>query len=547
MGIKQDILQEVCNLAARQVQDIYPSLQATFVPHTGGTFHEVVATSDYALMRHPAARIAQGILEKNNNREQSSFLGMAISHQIKWFGLASSDHILALFNINTDEFSNGKDLRRTVYHLLWHTIDLVEIRRRPEYVNKFRSGPMIPKRSPMNLARLNLQADVFSSIMCALQGEEDSLENLARTRAFDSISAVSTRRAEDYPFVIALESAQYAYTQLMAAKPLRAKYMFYAHQIADEVGKTFDDQSIRQWWGFTEPAQDMAWRNAAKDFILGCAVNTSEDPFVRATGHLVADITQISPASNESLNEDYNAFVKSETNQVLHGDIMEKTFDEAVRRGIREESGQPLITAANAQNENLAEGAILGWCANALQAAARAFDNALTSGMSPVQAARLEFEGTKDSTPWETLRKIGEAIIEQKRKGYAVTVGNVAEICNTNPVFAPVLNSIRVTMKDASYVQKLEAANDMAAHMSKGFEPAAAPQMKGPAPSAPAGPSAAPSTPAAPAAGGYVAPPSMPGFGGSAGANMMRQRMMQEKMRQQELAKSSKGEEDRSQ
>lgn len=532
MGIKADKLQEICNLAARQVQDIYPSLQAVFIPHTEGTFHEVVTTGDYDIMRHPAARTARSILEKNNNREQSSFLGMAISHQVKWFGLASTDHILAMFNINTDEFKSPRDARRIIYHLIWHAIDLVEIRRRPEYASKFRSGPMIPKRSPMNLARLNLQADVFSSVMCGLQGEENALASLAQDRAHDAIGTVRTRRAEDYPFVIALEAAQYAYSELLKIKPIRQKYMSYAYQIADEVGKTFDDQSIRQWWRFAEPAQDMAWRSFPKEFILGCAVSTSEDPFVRATGHLVSDIAGVVPIMGASLDGAYNAFARAEANQLLHSEIMERTFEEAILRGVKEESGQPLISAANAQNEGLAEGIILGWCASALQAAGRAFDSALSNGMSPTQAARLEFQGTKDSTTWDTLRKIGESIVEQKRKGYAVTLGNVAEICNSNPAFAPVLGSIRVTMKEPTYLKKLEIANDLSMGMGKGLEPMA-PQISGPAPATPA--PATPAANAAPTAANYApsAPPA-PGMGSSGVSAAMRQRMLQERLRQQE-------------
>lgn len=523
MAIKEDILQEICNLATRQVQELYPDVQAMFIPHAGGMFHEVISTSEHEAAKHPAGKIARSILEKNNNREQSSFLGMAISHQVKWLGLASNDKMLALFNLNTDDFKDAKDARRTIYHLAWHAIDLVEVRRRPEYVSKFRSGPMIPKRSPMNLARLNLQSDVFSAIMCGLQGEENALDVLAKQRALDSISPVHARRAEDYPYVIALEAAQYAYSELAVLKPPRSKYMQYARQMAIEVGQTFDDKSIRQWWGFSEPGQDMAWRNFPKEIILGCAIHTSEDPFVRATGHLIADITGLMPLSGLKLGASYNAYANTQANQVLHREMMEKTFEEAMARGVETESGQPLLLAANEQNEHLAEGVIMGWCGHALQAAARAFENALSSGISPIQAARLEFEGNKDATTWDMLKKIGDAIIDQRRKGYAVTLGNVAEIANENPTFAPVLGSIRVTMKDPSYIQKLEAANDLS------LRPAS------PAPSTAAPSAPVPKGPEVPA---YSAPTmAAPGLGGNAATRHRAAMITQEK--------SKTGEEDR--
>lgn len=526
MGIKIEILQEICNLATKQVQELYPDLEMMFIPHEPGQFHEIISMNEYEIMRHPAGKVAQSIIEKNVQRDISSFLGMAVHREVKWMGLASQENILALFNLNTGDFKGAKEARRTIYHMIWHAIDLLEIRRLPEYASKFRTGPMIPKRSPMNLARLNLQADAFSSVMGALLGEEDALDIVARQRAIDSIHPVHERRAEDYPFVIAMESAKYAYEEILQLKPARAKFMFYARQLAHELGNTFDDASIRNWWGFSEPAQDMAWRNFRPEMILGCATSTSEDAFVRATGHLVCEIADITPIPLSGLEGHYNAFSNAENNHVLHREIAEKTFADAIARGVIEESGRPLALAANEQNENLSEGNIIGWCANALQAAARSFENALSSGVSPVQAARMEFEGTKDVPTWDTLKKIGEGIVDQKRAGLATTLGSVAEICSEQPAFSPMLNSIRTTMKDPSYVKKLEAANDLA------LRPAA------PAPSTPA--------PVAPAAAPtYSAPAAGPSMGGN--PNIARQRALLEKLRQEQLRDSGGGDDGRTQ
>jgi hypothetical protein len=322
-------------------------------------------------------------------------------------------------------------------------------------------------------------------------GEENAIDTLARKRAMDAILPVHARRAEDYPFVIAVEGAKYACEAIQELKPQRSKFMFFARQLAVEIGYTFDDSSIRNWWGFSEPAQDMAWRNFSPETILGCATSTSDDPFVRATGHLVSDIVNIVPMSSMKLGNVYNAYMKSQQNHLLHREIAEKTFADAIARGVKEESGRPLVLAANEQNENLAEGNILGWCANALQAAARAFDSALTSGTSPMQAARMQFEGTKDIPEWDNLKKVGNSVVGQKRAGLAVTMGTIAEICNSDPLFAPMLNSIRFTMQDPDYIQKLEMSNDLA------MRPAPAPAPAPPAPAAPAyaGPVFAPGGP----------------------------------------------------
>lgn len=495
MTIKPDILQEICTTAKLQLQDLYPEAKLLYVHHQSGNLQEIVVSKDFDMPKHPCAKMAQTMLEKNCAREHSSFIGLAVRQNSKWFGLSKTDHVLSVLNINTEQYDSARDCRRSLYHHLWHAIDLLEIRKRPDYSTKFKSGPMVPRRSPMNMARLNLQADAFSATMCALLGEDDAIDILATKRAMDSITPSSHRKAEDYPFPIAYESMLFAYRELKALKPPKQKFMFFARQLAFEVGRAFDDENIHQWWGFSEPAQEMAWHNFSPETILGCAIKTSADPFVRAVGLLVSDITGKDPATIDENFKSFNAYANKDDTKKLHRELMEKAFDDAVSKGLFEESGQPFMIAANKQNEDLTNGVFLGWCANALQAAARAFESALSSGAPPAQAARMQFEGDKHTPDFEDIEKVGQSVIEQKRKGFATTLGDIADICVKNTSFLPVLNSIRMTLKDPAYIQKLETANDIT--------PQAMPARPAFAPSAPAPVAATPATPAF----------SAPGFG----------------------------------
>ncbi len=447
MTIKTDILQDICSLAAKQVQDLYPDVELLFVPHQMGKLAEVVKLGEHGMMKHPAGRTALDILEKNKHHDLTGFLGLAIDRKTKMFGLASNESILAIINVNMDEFAAPKDLRRAVYHHAWHAIDLLDIRKRPEYKSKFKSGPMIPKRSPMNLARLNLQADVFSAVMSGLQGEEDAIDVLAAQRAMDSLRPVHSRRAQDYPFVIAMEAAKFGFQKLVELKPTRIKYLYYARQLALEVGYTFDETSIRQWWGFSQPAQDMAWRNQPGEIILGSAIVSAEDSYIRATGHLVCDITGVLPNEAAHLMPHYNAYAPKEHNQTLHAELMIKAFDEALVLSVSEDNGWPLVAAAHKQNQSLPEGVVLGWCANALYAAARSFDAALASGRNAAQAARMEFEGSKDSTNWDALEKLGDDIVDHRRRGEKVTLDMIATLCQSDKELAPVQSAIGVTKR----------------------------------------------------------------------------------------------------
>lgn len=462
MAIKPDILLEICNLAERQVKELHPNFTSIFLLHENGTFSDVVDARQHEIFKHPSVKTIEGILEKNISKNQSDFLGLAITHELKWFGLSSRENMLALFNLNIDDFTSPADARHEIYHLIWHALDLIEIRRRREYAEKFRSGPMIPKRSSINLARTNVQADAFASIMCALQGEDNVIQDIALKRIMSALTPTSSNRAEDYPFVVALDTVRYAYEELLDLPPQRGKYMIYARQIAAEVGRTLDDKDIRDWWGFSEPALDMAWKKMAPAMILGCATHTGENPFVRTIAHLAGEIADITIYPSFKLDGYYNSYATQEQNRILHREMMQKAFEEIMKKGSAEEIAKALMATANEQNKKLADGLILGWCAEALQSTSQALNKAIISGLPPIQAARLQFEGTKNDTEWEALYKISLAVMENKRQGQIATLSSLAEICSTNPSYATVLSSIRVTMKDSQYVQTLQAANDLA-------------------------------------------------------------------------------------
>jgi hypothetical protein len=512
MALKLELLEDICATTSAQVKDLYPDMELMFIVHDSGQFQDVVKTREYAVSLHPAGDIARTILERNSHRELSGFIGLAMQSKATWLGLGRKENILALFNINMGEFENLREARRMIYHLAWHAIDLYDVRQRREYAAKFRTGPLIPKRSPMNLARLNLQADIFAFIMCGLMGEEKSLHDTAMLRARNSLLPLYSSRAEDYPFMIGYETADYAYNEVSSSQPPKGKFVSFARQAALEVSQAFDDGNIRQWWGFSEPAQDMAWRNFTPETILACAINTSPDPFVRAIGHLIADFSRVAPATNTEVIKIYNSFMPQEQNKLLHREIMEQTFQDAISRGIEMESGQPLLVAANMQNESLLEGRILGWCANALQASARAFENALASGVSPAQAATLEFESTKEDASWDSIKKLGEEIIEKKRQGVAMTMNTMADFCAGNNKFAVIAGAVKATISYAPAGPALTAAND--------FTPAFA----SPAPSSPAPKGPAPVQP------GFTAAPSGPALGGG-GNQAFRQQVMAERQR----------------
>lgn len=512
MAVDKNSIQSICDKITQEIAQLYAGLNLHFIVHGRADFNEMLALSEHVIITHPAASAAQAIIRKQATNSKTSFLGLAIHQQKKMFGLKSNDEILALININIDDLKNEEEALETAYHLAWHAIDLYEIRREPQYRKKFADGPMVPKRSALNLSKANMQADIFAALIVALKNGKESIKNIAERRGLNSLTAAAHVKAEDYPYIIAQEACQFALFELKDQRvSTEENIITKCRQISLDIGQAFDETSIRQWWSYATPAQDMAWRGFSKENILGAAVNTCDDTFVRATSLMVAQTTNIEPSPAAELEHTYNAFLDTKSQAIAHAALVDTVFEDAITEAESEgDSGETggsraLMNAANKQNEKLTDGHILGWCAHALQEAAHAFEKALIAGSSPTQAARMHFEGNKGDTSWDMLKELGENIVEQRRQGFAVTMGHIAEIAHNHPAFAPVLGSLKITMNDPGYLQKLEAANDLAVTPTT---PANTPSMtpntptpKGPAPKGPelSGPQAVPQQ--APASG----------------------------------------------
>ncbi len=512
-----EIIHRLCGELQQDLAVSHPGLSLHFIMHNEGELRDSIALAEHEIIMHPAGEAACNILRRHTKNERSAFIGLAVAKESKMMGFKQVDHLMALFTLNYSDFDSEESVYAQVYHMVWHAIDLYEIRLEPDYKKKFRSGPMVPKRSALNLSKANLQADAFAATLSALKGNKNMLSYIDKKRGLQCLSATSDFKAEDYPSVIALQACQLALDELDTKSIDRSDHIETARQISLDIGQAFDKRNIQEWWDFCIPAQDMAWRDCPKENILGAAMYTSESPFVRSIAYLVQEVTELKPYFNtDTVGRDYNAFVDPEVNKKLHREVADTIFEEAINKVMLDSSTRALMLAANKQNQNLTDGRFIGWCATALQEAAKAFERALQSGSNPQQAARMQFEGDRDNTSWDDLEELSNKVVDQKRQGAAVTMGHIAEICHDNPGFAPILGSIKITMNDPGYVQALEASNDLAIMPS-------APAPQAPAPKAPAqelGPKAP--TPNMP-----LPAPSGPSLGGNnRSAQIMRQRQL---------------------
>lgn len=537
MASKRDYILKTCDLVATQCRAAFPSLDLHFIVHAPGELAELMDASYDRIRKHRVRESAAMILEKTPMIERSSLLGMAMKSSTRFFGFGKRHDFLGIININMDDIEDSRDGRHLIYHLAYHAIDLMFYRLEPANLERFADGPMIPKRTPINTAFTNLKADLFAVSMNVMQGQKGADKDTAKTRAMQSITTYRAHRVEDYPYVIAAEAVQYALSSLEnRGMPPANQIVKKAKSIAQEITEQIEESQIKQWQAFASPAQNMAWAGHQCEEILGAAVNTSENPYIRATGYLVAEYTDIQPLSASTMMSRYNSFTSFERNERLHKERMESIFEAALSKSLHDLTGNALNDAAHGQNEELAQGNILGWCADALQVAGKTFDSSLPQGKElAANAARDTFQQQKEKTAWDDLTDLHQKIIEEKRDGYEVTLTHLADICEEVPALSSIRNSVQATINDPSYQAKLKAANDLshAPAQQRGFN--AAP--RGPAPKA-----LAPATPAPRGPAPVMAGPSMggPTLGGSSSQMVRARELMRAKRMAVQQAQDTK-------
>ncbi len=484
---------EKCDEISSQISDTYSGLNIRYILFHNNQHNEAVMVEEDTLAVHPAGTVAKKILSSipDEKTNKSTFLGLAAHVKPKFFGLRNDVQFMGLIMIHIDKHETLSDLIAEAYHYSWHAISLLERCLKPENKARLRSVPVYPAKGTIVECNANMRADIFSAVMMEFRGHKGYAHTLAEQRTLESLTTTAGHSPEDYPFPLAIESTEFALESLKKWPKNPSNKLKQAYSVSKHVGRVFDEDSIQQWWDFSSAAQEMAWKKISKEAILGAATNTSDNPFIKATGLLLSNISGITPSESYELEKTYNAFISSHTNKERHLSTIDERFEAIMEQGLKEESNAPFIKEANHQNDNLRNGVILGWCASALHAAGNAFEGAIKLEKIPEHAARLEFEGRKGETKWEELHKLSGKIQNQQRDGYAVTLTDIATLCEKSLGLSSVLSSIEKTLKDPSHISRFSEEPNFALARLGPSTPQAAPKVSPPV----AAPAMAPPTP----------------------------------------------------
>lgn len=452
-------IEEAAAALGREIQSINPAVSCQFIVHRRGQRRDALQTVLSRLGSHPAAEATRELLKtRTATSEISAFIGIAAGYERGFLSRKGTMRCLGFIGLNVDQYDSREQALYALYSLTSQYLDMAGLVT-AKTIEEHGDILILPKRSTLVMARSNMKADIFSVLMMQSQGTDHPARHLAQIRAMEALTCQLSHNPEVYPFAISLDVTEFAAKK---AKSLPASRLSRSlHELSTEVIRTFDRQNLENWVNFTAPAQKMAWGGCSPEQILGAAIHTSPNPFIKSIGNLLSEITAIDPVAKEAIRNEYNPFVDGEINQISHERQVEDTFEMVMIHSMEADSSLPLSQVANNQNESITRGRVIGWCSHALQSAAKAYDNAMARGTPAMQAARLEFESAKHQTNWESLNRLNQYILEQKRHGYPVTLSDVAAWCKNHMDLRPVMESINYTLADPAYARKLEAAAEM--------------------------------------------------------------------------------------
>lgn len=459
VDFKKNII-AVSQALSRDIQQKWPDFSLQFILFRRGGFQDDCERLLSRLKGHACESAATNLLRTpSETSDASSFLGIATGSEKSLFGLKSKRFFVGFAAINLDSYKTKEDCLLDLYHLSAQALDTFNLIEQKQLNIKGRDVVLLPKRNQLGLSRSNLRSDIFSALMMQKGGVETAIKDLAVSRGKKALMPQSLYRPEDYPFAISMDVMEYSAEKLIRAeKPQSLPGMF---GLSSKIATSFDKHNLKSWIDFATPAQTMAWNGFTPEQILATAVYTSTDPFIKATGNLISEITGISADKDNIVTNSSNPYLDESANKMNHARMTEEVFDLAIMHAVESESHLPLIQIANDQNEALLKGRVLGWCADALQSAARTFEVTLKKGLPPAPASRIEFQRLASNSNWDGLNSLSSYMVAQRRAGHAVTFSEITDWCAKRADLKPVMESIQLTMADPDYSQRLAAANEV--------------------------------------------------------------------------------------
>lgn len=456
-AIETQNLEDFCGRISNEIHDLFPTMTLCILVSTPEKKADIVAAHLSKLAGHPALNEAFSILKAYaNGKVRSDFLGIAEGQEHMVFSFKTRPQSIGLIAIDTTLYDDLNKAIQDVHFYMSLFLDTYSFHlKKPLSTN---GSVFFKKISPAQICRQKMKADIYSILQLLRDGQYDAPAILAKRRCLEALTPQSLSNPEEYSFPIALDVINYTIEKQIYSSILGRgqSAMVTQYQLAERITACFDLENFQSWVQFVNFSQTMACSGFPPSDILGAAINTSTNPFIKAIGHMLAELSNLAPTEETHLPIGYNPFLPEEINKISHERIAEETFEMILIHVMEAESHLPLLRVANNQNERLIKGKILGWCASSLHAAAKAYMGAKERGIPPLQAARLEFQSAYLQSNWSTLKDLKKHIVTMYRQGQFVTMNELQKWADNHHDAKFLGNSLYITISDPKYTRGLD-------------------------------------------------------------------------------------------
>ena len=454
-------LKNTCANISDNIRTLFPSLSLHFLICTPDKKPDAIAGVLGKLNGHPAFNESFQVLKawSMSKTDRTAFLGLSEGQESIVFSFKTRPKTVAFITIDPSLYKELFNAIQAIHFQMSIFLDTYAGHlKKPMTMN---GNIFVHRTTQVASCRLNLKSDVYSILQLLREGQYDAPILLAQQRSLETLTPQSNFDPEEYAFPIALDVINYTVEKQISStittrspSPLLSQY-----QLAEQIADCFDSDNLQSWIQFADSCQTMAWSGFTPSQILGAAINTSTNPFIKAIGHMLAELTNLAPTEESHLPGGYNPFLADEINKIRHERTCEETFEMIMFHVMEADSHLPLLRVANNQNEALLKGKISGWCANALHAAAKAYMGAKDRGIPPVQAARLEFQSAHLQSNWKLLLQVGQQVIAMHRENTALTMPDLLSWISQQAESRHMSASLNITISDPQYTGSFDAAS----------------------------------------------------------------------------------------
>jgi hypothetical protein len=445
-AVSIDTLKTKAKALAAELHANDPEFTLHFVIHAQGQIQSAFHIAEELFLSHPAGRIATSIGARAfAPHEPSMFHGLCIKQKTGLFGFDPQTVYLGVVSINADSYKTEPEAVADLYRQAWHALELLSLTRAnpPE---KIPDRPVNIKRNIIGETRIHLRADLFSVFFMHTDGHGSILKEMARMRATAVLKHALHATPDRYALPMVTEAARFAIENILPQMDREKSRLKRITQISLELADSLTDHQIKLWHRLCAMAQEMAWTGSASGAILGAAIHTSDDSYLRSIMHTISELAEIEPLELDQIRAVYNPYIEIDGNRPSHDALVNLHFERALQKSLETGTPRALFERAEAQNLELMHGRFMGWCANALQAAAHVLVRSDNPNITPAQAARIEFEGQSHLPSLAVLHRFTSEITDLRRQGQTITLDMLVDLARASNDLELVARSIEYTI-----------------------------------------------------------------------------------------------------